>query len=232
MLFAHETRTHLRSSFRSTTRDRRLINSIKQGQSGVPEVSSGLPSPPSSPPLAARLVANELALAPKYGSKRRDDGGPVRQGGRTATYTIREKCESLFCETLKNVFLGERVAFDDVSIGMVTELKLDAEMHSRENRQIAHNGAVGTVMIGAFFEVWDYVGGASFRGFVAGEGSERCLFTFFDSAVVGMDLKQGYDFLRSGINIDMILTCGQTHGTHRTSKCCLPMRTTRHLPRS
>lgn len=80
---------------------------------------------------------------------------------------------------------------------MVTELNLDAEMHSRKERHTSYNGTISTSMIGAWFEVWDYVGGASFRGFVAGEGSERCLFTFFDAAVVGKDLKQGYVLLDS-----------------------------------
>lgn len=45
--------------------------------------------------------------------------------------------------------------------------------------------------IDAWIEVWDYVGGSSFRGFVGGAGENKSLFAFFDSSVVGRDLKQG-----------------------------------------
>lgn len=45
--------------------------------------------------------------------------------------------------------------------------------------------------IDAWIEVWDYAGGCSFRGFVGGNGDQKSLFAFFDSAVVGRDLKQG-----------------------------------------
>lgn len=46
--------------------------------------------------------------------------------------------------------------------------------------------------IDAWLEMWDYVGGASFRGFVGGDGSSKSLFAFFDSSVVGQDLKPRY----------------------------------------
>jgi len=75
---------------------------------------------------------------------------------------------------------------------MVTDLDLGAEMHVEKKTQFLNNDEiVEQGMVTAWFELFDYVGGASFRGFVAGEGSERCLFTFFDAAVVGKDLKQG-----------------------------------------
>jgi hypothetical protein len=45
--------------------------------------------------------------------------------------------------------------------------------------------------VDAWLEIWDYVGGCSFRGFVGGKGDEKSLFAFFDSAVIGRDLKQG-----------------------------------------
>lgn len=48
--------------------------------------------------------------------------------------------------------------------------------------------------IDAWLEIWDYRGGCSFRGFVGGNGETKSLFAFFDSAVVGRDLKQGYVF--------------------------------------
>lgn len=43
-----------------------------------------------------------------------------------------------------------------------------------------------------WLEVWDYVGGARFRGFVAENEGERSLFVFFDRGVIGSDLKPGY----------------------------------------
>lgn len=91
-------------------------DTLPQGPSGIPEVpSTGLPSPPSSPPLAAITSTNQLALTPK--TKSRTDGSwggrngngsprPRRRGG--ATSRIREECERFFCETLRAIFLGER----------------------------------------------------------------------------------------------------------------------------
>ena len=42
----------------------------------------------------------------------------------------------------------------------------------------------------SWLEVWDYVGGASFRGFIAEENDEKSLFAFFDPGVLGRDLKK------------------------------------------
>ncbi len=88
---------------------------MSQGQSGIPEVpTSGLPSPPSSPPLAAITASNELTVLPKkrgtghgnHGSSGTSGRRSSRRGG--ATLRIREECERLFCETMRTVFLGER----------------------------------------------------------------------------------------------------------------------------
>ena len=46
-------------------------------------------------------------------------------------------------------------------------------------------------LVDMWIEVWDYAGGARFRGFVAGEGEDRTMFVFFDDGVVGSDLKPG-----------------------------------------
>ena len=47
-------------------------------------------------------------------------------------------------------------------------------------------------VVKAYVEVWDYVGSARFRGFVAEkEENERSMFIFFDQEVVGKDLKPG-----------------------------------------
>jgi hypothetical protein len=46
--------------------------------------------------------------------------------------------------------------------------------------------------VAQWFEMWDYVGGARFRGFVTtGEDNERSMFVFFDHGVKGRDLKPG-----------------------------------------
>ena len=42
-----------------------------------------------------------------------------------------------------------------------------------------------------WLEVYDYVGGAKFRGFIAENQGERALFIFFEEAVHGSDLKPG-----------------------------------------
>lgn len=45
--------------------------------------------------------------------------------------------------------------------------------------------------VDAWLEVWDYVSGSSFRGFVGGNGHTKSLFVFFDSSVMGREQKQG-----------------------------------------
>ena len=43
----------------------------------------------------------------------------------------------------------------------------------------------------AWLEIWDYLGGASFRAFVSDNGQEKSLFVFFDiDGVMGRDLKK------------------------------------------
>ena len=48
------------------------------------------------------------------------------------------------------------------------------------------------VHVKGWMEFWDYAGGASFRAFMAEKGDEKSLFAFFDSGLVGQDLKQAY----------------------------------------
>ena len=150
------------------------------------QVSSGLPSPPSSPPLAALTSANELALISKN-PKKRDDGKRSRKEG--AAYTIREECERLFCETLTTVFGDEKRSFKGSYV-------MGANAHSPPDEGVdAYNNYFGKVKTGqgidAWLEIWDYSGGCSFRGFVGGNGDQKSLFAFFDSAVIERDLKQG-----------------------------------------
>lgn len=45
--------------------------------------------------------------------------------------------------------------------------------------------------ISDWIEMWDYVGGIRFRGFVAEKEDEKAMFVFFDQAVIEGDLKAG-----------------------------------------
>jgi hypothetical protein len=49
----------------------------------------------------------------------------------------------------------------------------------------------GHGLVTDWLEVYDYVGGARFRGFIAETNGERNLFVFFDQGVLGNDLKPG-----------------------------------------
>jgi hypothetical protein len=46
-------------------------------------------------------------------------------------------------------------------------------------------------VVESFIEVWDYVGGARFRGFVAERRGQRAMFVFFDRDAFGNELKSG-----------------------------------------
>jgi len=153
-------------------------------------IHQGIPSPPSSPPLAALTSANELALISKNMQRGKEGRRKSRREGSSIAYTIREECERLFCETMKTVFLGaEGRAASNGSIVM------GANAHSPPSDGDAYdsyfaNGSKSN-QIDAWIEVWDYISGCSFRAFVGGNGENKSLFVFFDQPVVGHDLKQG-----------------------------------------
>lgn len=155
----------------------------------------GIPSPPSSPPLAALTSANELALIKKTPSSRRretDGSRKKRRGG--ATYHIRGECERLFCETMHTVFSGEerKAGAGSIVMGMNGQSPPEEVVFGQQQQfQVAGRNYFGHT-IDAWLEIWDYTGGCSFRGFVGGNADTKSLFAFFDSAVVGTDLKQGY----------------------------------------
>lgn len=46
-------------------------------------------------------------------------------------------------------------------------------------------------LVSDWIEVWDYVGGNRFRGFVANKNDEKAMVVFFDQNVIGGDLKAG-----------------------------------------
>ncbi|KAI1112983.1 ornithine decarboxylase antizyme-domain-containing protein [Nemania sp. NC0429] len=168
--------------------------------SGIPEVPiSGLPSPPSSPPLAAITSSNELALQPKPKNRSRSSENATTNLNRTttttsrrggATFQIREECERFFCETMRAVFQGERNAVGGSCLtgvyGMPTPPDHD---FPTPPSMLSRNTPTPVVDVKGWMEFWDYAGGASFRAFVAEKGNEKTLFAFFDSGLVGQDLK-------------------------------------------
>ncbi|OBT97250.1 hypothetical protein VE01_04714 [Pseudogymnoascus verrucosus] len=164
------------------------------------------------PPLAAFTSANELAYVSAGKSRRHGDDGTAVRGGRAggAAHSIREECERLFCETMTTVFLGER---DSIAHG---SYEWTANAHSPpqegmdgqsyfKNAVQRHNG------VGSWLELWDYAGGCSFKGFVAGADDERCLFTFFDHSVINRDLKQALmaiiDLASSPLGCSQVVVC-------------------------
>lgn len=145
----------------------------------------GIPSPPSSP----------SAGRPSLRARKRSGD---------AAFHITEECERLFCETLKTVFLVEK------DTGLETSLLMDLRNTSSNvpipQSTIVHHGQPtpsaspdGRLypntggLLREYVEVWDYAGGARFRGFVAEKDDMRSMFIFFDREVVGMDLKPGYE---------------------------------------
>lgn len=130
--------------------------------------------------------ANELALTPK--SKKRDFNGTRKSRREGAAYTIREECERLFCETMKTVFLVERDAVVNGSSAMGMNMNSPPDERLDAYNVVKNRNATS---VSEWLEIWDYVGGCSFRGFIAGIGEEKSLFVFFNAAVVGHDLKKG-----------------------------------------
>jgi len=172
------------------------------GQSGIPEVPSGSTSPPQSPPLAAYAMVNEKRSSTPSSSVM------ARKGG--AAYIITEECERLFCETLKAIFLGERnlASQDSLVMGMpFNSHQYDPHVRIEQNTNSVtlRNGSFDLSssrssldsfvdqhgLVTDWLEIWDYIGGARFRGFIAESRGERAMFIFFDKGVFGSDLKPG-----------------------------------------
>jgi len=159
---------------------------VLAGPSGIPEVGNDH-GPPESPPLAAYAVNS------------------TRRGA--AAHYIRSECERFCCETLKAVFFGEgKGALHD-------SLVLNAQIHQmpgkmggaylpgavHEQQLDGSSGSIDSLLppsmergcVESFFELWDYVSGARFRGFIAERDGSRGLFVFFDRHAFGTALKPG-----------------------------------------
>ncbi|KAK8098433.1 ornithine decarboxylase antizyme [Apiospora kogelbergensis] len=125
------------------------------------------------------------------------DTPPHHQPPRGATLQIREECERFFCETMKTVFQveGNMAGNGSVLTGVQTPPTPPDDYFTPPS---SYSSSVGSHMMmkhGAaglcgWMEFWDYVGGASFRAFLADDGEEKSLFAFFDSGLIGRDLKQ------------------------------------------
>ncbi|KAI0896633.1 ornithine decarboxylase antizyme-domain-containing protein [Annulohypoxylon nitens] len=156
--------------------------------------AAGLPSPPSSPPLAAITSSNELALQPKN-KKRSSNNGQISRGRRGgATLQIREECERFFCETMKAVFQVEWNAAGNGScltgVNNYNYALTPPDDYPSPQSTFSDIDTKTGVNVNGWMEFWDYAGGASFRAFVAEDGDEKSLFAFFDNGLVGRDLKQ------------------------------------------
>lgn len=182
-------------------------------------LSQGIPSPPSSPPLAA-----------KHASATR--GGKARRGG--AAYTITGECERLFCETLRSVFLGEGSQHRQNSLVMgmpsdnattaTTAITNDYGIDARRYSDSSTESDVPEMVrfeeekgaISDYIEMWDYVGGIRFRGFVAEKEDERAMFIFFDESVINGDLKAGCVIMHIAFSRYRCTNILQSHGPPRT----------------
>ena len=68
------------------------------------------------------------------------------------------------------------------------------QRHQQHPQQhIRTDGPMMRLSVEHWLEVWDYVGGANFRGFVASDGDrkEKSMFMFFDQVLAIHDLKPG-----------------------------------------
>ncbi|KAK7749177.1 hypothetical protein SLS62_008358 [Diatrype stigma] len=178
--------------------------------------AAGLPSPPSSPPLAAFTSNNELALQPKSRNRSGTTSSSMsrtsqssRRGG--AALQIREECERFFCESMKTVFQGEWNAACNGSVltgvnngaltppddyptppSSVSSSSFSSSISSPNYYYDNIRATTAPVNVEGWMEFWDYAGRTSFRAFVADDGKEKSLFAFFDSGLLNdrRDLKQ------------------------------------------
>ena len=132
-----------------------------------------------------------------------------RGRARGAAYVVAGECERLFCGALRAAFLGEGNAAEQAPLAAsVHDIKQQSDivfgnkrgvaMPSPPDLDLVENGLPVALpsdrrgLVQTWIEVWDYAGGAWFRGFVAGDGDERTLFVFFDDGMQRHDLKPGY----------------------------------------
>lgn len=78
---------------------------------------------------------------------------------------------------------------------IVNDYGIDVRQDSRSAADSPALRGLGNVqqkgLVSDWIEVWDYVGGIRFRGFVAEKDDEKAMVVFFDQNVIGGDLKAG-----------------------------------------
>lgn len=117
---------------------------------------------------------------------------------------------------MKTVFHGERIPSTNgsgLSGALLPTPPPDDQFpasfhHGSDTSSTPH----GKYEVGAWMEVWDYAGGASFRAFVANDGEEKSLFVFFDvQGVLGRDLKKALmaliELCDGPLECSQIVTC-------------------------
>ena len=94
---------------------------------------------------------------------------------------------------MKIVFLGERGSTDSGALVTGAHISSNGRANTAGSPGGEPNaGLSGSGGVHKWLEVWDYVGGAQFRGFVSGEDEAKSLFIFFGEGVTGSHLKHGY----------------------------------------
>ncbi|TKA65984.1 hypothetical protein B0A49_07162 [Cryomyces minteri] len=157
---------------------------------------TNIPSPPPSPNAASTYEPRFTAVGSRHSAR-----------GGAAAYNITGECERLFCETLRAVFLGEgNLALQDSLVmgmpsrntrfeyrghGLPRSLPSPMSLSELETESNGYTEQESKGGVREWIEIWDYVGGARFRGFVGGNDAEKALFVFFDEGVIGRDLKHG-----------------------------------------
>ena len=156
-------------------------------------------------PKKKRSLGSRSSSSSSNSKSSNDDDEADGANTTVAAHHITEECERLFCETLRAVFLVEK------NPDRQTSLVMDAttEKISRNNSNLVapvkkisshlarDTNYVNLAQIQSYLEIWDYSGGARFRGFVAEIPSQtddhctRQMFIFFDRDVIGKDLKPG-----------------------------------------
>lgn len=87
---------------------------------------------------------------------------------------------------------------NNITTNMVNDYGVDARRYSDSassmDSPVSFPGSAQSLEKGAitdWIEMWDYVGGIRFRGFVANKEGEKAMFVFFDQSVIEGDLKAG-----------------------------------------
>jgi hypothetical protein len=80
------------------------------------------------------------------------------------------------------------------AVGHYGQLTPPADFPITDETMMGRRGFGGPGGVLGWLEIWDYAGGASFRGFVAEDarGETKSLFIFFDEHSITRDLKQAY----------------------------------------